>query len=241
MPSIYNQLPDREDFLFTIVQYLIAEKNEFLAYVLSNSEIDYMKPSNNSLNVYVILKIPHAFYKKIIEEYRDELNDLISSLYPHGGWYIYNGTLIHLKIEESNESWRQEAHALIREGLVNNQASFTSSKAPMLTHGFLKFRSKTEVRIMQEFERFKQILVFPLPVAVCGNERKEPDFLVCYKGKWAILEIVSDTYHPSVEKEANRTAWFQNHNIQIRSVPAKKCYNQPHNVVMEFLNWLSNL
>src|SRR5947209_4585496 len=93
------------------------------------------------------------------------------------------------------DNWRSNLANSIT-ALNSNQAIFTFKDSVKLVHEGLNFRSKTEVRIFDALVK-KGLLVFPLPVAVMGTRRKykEPDFVVCYKGRCGILEIHGDKWH----------------------------------------------
>jgi len=84
------------------------------------------------------------------------------------------------------------------------------------------------------------LLVFPLPVAVLGKQRiyKEPDFVVCYKGKFGILEIHGDVWHPpqTAAKEHERRREFTQLGINVYEIfDATRCWNEPERVVDDFL------
>ena len=74
-----------------------------------------------------------------------------------------------------------------------------------------------------------------------GNEKKEPDFAVYYKGKFAILDIASKYYHTGIDSDIDRRNWFMNHNINVKQEKASDCYNDPIGVVDRFLKWMEGL
>jgi hypothetical protein len=104
----------------------------------------------------------------------------------------------------------------------------------------MSFRSKTELKLAKAFEK-EGVVFFPLPIANCKGTKKEPDFLVCKNGKWAILEVVSDQFHPSATKDADRTAWFQKHHVSIMPISWERAANDPLETVRDFLNWMDGL
>lgn len=123
----------------------------------------------------------------------------------------------------------------------NNQGSYVSKGFPMyeMSDGVM-FRSQAEVKLYQPFKK-SEVLFFPLPLGIVGKEfknKKEPDYLVCKKGVWGILEIVDDHTHASVERDAERIRWFQNHKVPIRPYSYRQCMEEPEVVVADFLNWL---
>jgi hypothetical protein len=100
-----------------------------------------------------------------------------------------------------------------------------------------------EIRIAQEFER-RKVLFFPLPLAVRNDtgdfykDHREVDFLVCYEGVWGVLEVA---FHPDrYEQDAEKDIWFKKSGLLcIQHCTSERCYNQPAQVVEEFLNILA--
>jgi hypothetical protein len=121
-----------------------------------------------------------------------------------------------------------------------------------IVHDQLRFRSNGEIAIYDELKR-RNVLFFPNPAAVLGTsgveygedvEKKEPDFLVCCKGKWGILEINGDSFHSGVVKTAkdhDRARRFNHYGLYfIQAYDLQRCKNDPVGVVDEFLVLLSN-
>lgn len=108
----------------------------------------------------------------------------------------------------------------------------------------LRFRSKAEVKIAEALDRFN-VLYLPNCKARLdtpnGRRSLEPDFLICYEGRWGILEV-DGPYHTSTRRveEQERERLFRHYRILIvERFNDKKCYGQPDNVVREFLELLS--
>ena len=102
------------------------------------------------------------------------------------------------------------------------------------------FQSETETRIAKALSE-AHVLFFPLPAAVAGVQKKEPDFVVCADGKWGILEVQGDEFHPpeTAAKEHERGRWFQNYGVKVFQIySATRCYSNPDEVVAEFLKLL---
>ena len=121
-----------------------------------------------------------------------------------------------------------------------------------LEHDELRFRSKGEIAIYDEL-KCRKVLFFPNPAAVLGNEKarrgdmaekREPDFLICYKGKWGILEINGDRFHSGQAKTSadhERARKFNHYGLFfVQSYEDFKCKNDPGRVVDEFLRLLEN-
>ncbi len=109
----------------------------------------------------------------------------------------------------------------------------------------LNFRSQSEVKIAEELDK-RGICFFPNSALRLttkkGRENKEPDFFVLYNKKSAILEVdgISHTPERRVE-EQERERDFERNGMRIFRFDSNKCYNNPSNVVDEFLELLNNI
>jgi hypothetical protein len=111
-----------------------------------------------------------------------------------------------------------------------------------IEHDELRFRSPAEVAIYDELKK-RHLLFFPNAAAVLGGEgkKREPDFLICHKGKWGILEVMGKSYHneTTAVKDHERARLFKNHGIKcIEFYSGARCVNSPSAVVDEFLSLL---
>lgn len=140
------------------------------------------------------------------------------------------------------EGWREEYLADIRGDKAPGNQAVVASDAPAFARNGLHLRSKTEMALAQEFSR-KNVLYFPLPAAVCGEEKREPDFLVCnQQGKWGILEVHGDEFHPpqTAAREHERGRWFKERGVKLFEVyDARECYHHPDSIVDKFLKLLA--
>jgi very-short-patch-repair endonuclease len=70
---------------------------------------------------------------------------------------------------------------------------------------------------------------------------KEADFLVCKDGKWGILEVDGEPFHPPsmAAEDHERQRLFRRHGIRVfERFTSRRCYNEAHHVVAEFLEIL---
>ena len=123
---------------------------------------------------------------------------------------------------------------------LNNNCSFKSSEPYYMysTLDNLKFRSKAEV-IIYFVLKGTGIFFLPNSSAISFETRKEPDFLVIYKGRTFILDILNNETHSS-EKDAETARFYQNHGVSIRSYSNYICETNPYWVVQDFLQWINN-
>lgn len=108
----------------------------------------------------------------------------------------------------------------------------------------LRFRSGEEIKIAQAFDRV-EALFYPNCKArlntSLGRENKETDFLVFYQGKWGILEVDGEPWHPSsrVVHDHERDRLFKIYGIRVvEHYDSNRCFQQPDEVVREFLEIL---
>ena len=119
-----------------------------------------------------------------------------------------------------------------------NNCFFKTEKT--ITHDELRFRSPPEIAIYDELKR-RPLLFFPNCAAVLGGakaEKREPDFLICDKGHWGILEVMGETYHTNLNavKDHDRARLFKDHALLcIEFYPAQRCTSDPKAVVDAFL------
>jgi hypothetical protein len=144
---------------------------------------------------------------------------------------------------EPPDNWRSDLANSI--SILNaNQAVFTFRDSPKILHEGLSFRSKTEIKLYEALVK-RGLLILPLPLAVLGRQRryKEPDFVICYKGKCGILEIHGDKWHPpeTAAQEHERRREFINLGVNIFEIfDAERCWRDPDGVVNDFLKAFAN-
>ena len=154
-----------------------------------------------------------------------------------------------IKLLNIEDHWRDKVKELIVNAKDSNQGIITEKvfarqKKSVIPYNEMKFGSQSEVRIAQELEAQK-VLFFPLPLAVRKDtdqfyrDHREPDFLICYKGKWGILEVA--THSPDrYENDDEKALWFKASGILcVEHRPSKRCYENPREVVDEFLSILA--
>jgi hypothetical protein len=113
-----------------------------------------------------------------------------------------------------------------------------------IDHDDLRFRSGAEVAIYDELCK-RSLLFFPNAAAVLcrglgRKEKREPDFLICHKGKWGILEVMGDAYHKNAAKDHERARLFKLAGVLcVEFFSADDCINSPSWVVDKFLSILS--
>ncbi|MFM6036133.1 MAG: pentapeptide repeat-containing protein [Sphaerospermopsis kisseleviana] len=125
----------------------------------------------------------------------------------------------------------------------NNQGVKFYSNSTIHTWERLRFRSKTEIKIAEALDR-TGVLFVPNSLARLttskGRENKEADFLICYNGKWGVLEV-DGPFHTAERRveEQERERIFKKNGIKVvERFDAQRCYNNPDEVVQEFFKMI---
>lgn len=124
---------------------------------------------------------------------------------------------------------------------VHNQAVRADN---VLIWNNLRFRSRSEVQIATALDR-AGVLFLPNCMARLGTldsrRNREADFLVCYNGKWGILEVDGEPFHPPsrTAEDHERDRLFRSHGILVvEHFDATECFENPYGVVRRFLEIL---
>jgi hypothetical protein len=147
---------------------------------------------------------------------------------------------IHVELDPG---WEGELREIARGQDVHNQA--VGVKDPRMWGNMFRFRSATEVRIAEAFDK-TGVMFFPLPLGrLTGAEgqriNQEPDFLVCdSSGNWGILEVDGEPFHKGfAARDRKRDRQFQDNGVkQVERYEADICYNRSNWVVQDFLHRL---
>ena len=143
------------------------------------------------------------------------------------------------------EGWREDVAQYLLRAEVHNQAPGPPATVRLWQN--LRFRSESERRIAQALDR-AGVLFFPNCRARVTSDKKratvEPDFLVCSNGRWGILEVDGEPYHPPSRTvhDHTRDRVFKGHGIVlVEHFDASECFENPDEVVRKFLALLNRL
>ena len=105
---------------------------------------------------------------------------------------IIETTDLILRKTPENENTVNKPENIDVDNTSNNQGIQFYSNSTIHTWENLRFRSKTEIKIAEALDR-TGVLFVPNSLARLttpkGRENKEADFLICYNGKWGVLEV----------------------------------------------------
>ncbi len=194
--------------------------------------------------VHVEISGPRASYE-ILQTQDNPLNHAIrkaiTAVLPSGR-YIKHFT-VHAELIDIDANWRNELLEIARGKGVHNQAVQATNARNWMT---LRFRSQSEIKVAQAFDRAG---TFFLPNCmgrigeVDNRKNREADFLVCHNGKWGILEVDGEPFHPPSRTvhDHKRDRLFRMHGVRVvEHFDANRCYQKPDEVVTEFLKILDN-
>jgi hypothetical protein len=163
----------------------------------------------------------------------------IEAVFP-AGLYIRHYT-VHAQLIEIDPDWRTELLEIARGKGIHNQ---TRQNMQGLIWKNLGFRSKSEVCIAQALDRVG-VLYLPNCLARLDapdrRKNREADFLVCADGKWGILEVDGEPFHPPSRtvQDHERDRLFRLHGVRVvEHFDASECFNHPDQVVAKFLELL---
>lgn len=72
--------------------------------------------------------------------------------------------------------------------------------------------------------------------------KREPDFLICADGKWGVLEVMGEPYHPATTamRDHDRARLLDDYGLRfIQFYDSGRCYSDPDGTVADFLTRLA--
>jgi hypothetical protein len=238
-----------DQLLASATRFLIDGQEEDAANVLLSCSLSIWESGDtwyvgDELHsaLHVKLTGPRAAYKILRNEdhpITKAIRRALEAVLPEGT-YIKHFT-VHAELIDIDPDWRTELLEIARGKGVHNQAVGAMSAR---VWNNLRFRSESEVRVAQALDR-AGVLFLPNCKARLGSStsrrNREADFLVCHKGKWGILEVDGEPFHPPsrAAEDHERDRLFRSHGMLIvEHFDASKCYNDPEGVVHRFLEIL---
>ncbi|MTJ11096.1 pentapeptide repeat-containing protein [Anabaena sp. UHCC 0187] len=156
---------------------------------------------------------------------------------------IENTDLILRKTLENDNTFNKLEKNIDVDNTFNNQGVQFFSTQKLQTWKRLRFRSKHEIKIAEALDR-TGVLFLPNSLArlttAKGRENKEADFLICYNGKWGVLEVDGPFHTPERRvEEQERERIFKKNGIKVvERFDFERCYNNPDEVVQEFFKMI---
>lgn len=246
------QLPSNDVLLANIVNFLLESDEKEAAFLLLGCEVEAALVPNVSFDVSVALDFFGS--RSLGEVMRDPQNELIASISHVSNQVVAGYDVAFMGMDfkykvgkfDYGPNWRDEMVDFVKNIGVSNQClpfyDENGEPVPVRQWKYLRFRSASEIKIAEELDN-RGVLFFPnCARRVTTNARrakKEPDFLIFYKGQWGILEVDGGNVHTSATKDHARDLAFKHHGIKvIHRFDANDCFNNTRKVISDFLSIL---
>lgn len=239
--------PSSDRVLASSIQFLVDGNEQDAANILLACDLD-TEIEDQWDGVYfisIILSGPRFAYEILNQEEHPIRKSIWSAFKAVLPTHLELSNLIaRSTLVQIDKGWRNELLEIIRGKGISNQGVVFSPSVKMHTWNNLRFRSKTELKIAEAFDRL-EVMFLPNCMTRLGRipkrENMEADFLVCHRGRWGILEVDGEPFHPPgrTVHDHERDRKFHSHGIMvIQHFDANLCYNDPDKVVKEFIELL---
>ncbi|MDJ0579834.1 hypothetical protein [Crocosphaera sp.] len=155
-----------------------------------------------------------------------------------------NGIYPLLKKEQHPENWREQYKESILGQKIHNQGLPEDKTGKYKRYQWNNFElgSLAELAIARELDT-RDLVFFPNSKARTKINKSSyiiiPDFLVCCKGKWGILQCDHESTHPYAAEDHKKDRYFRIHGVKvIERYDYEDCVKNAKNVVDQFLNLL---
>jgi hypothetical protein len=238
---------EREDLngdklLAGAISYLIDGQELYEASLLLLCDLEVVK-SNYIYGYEATLSTNRTVYE--IVQNREHpatiaiMGSLEAVLPTHGGIELVS----RVRFVGFEENWRKTLLEAIQGKVPLNQCLPIQDK-PRYPWENLLFRSAYEIAIAKALNEYN-VLFLPNCMGRFGSPspqkrmNKEADFLVCYEGKWGIIEVDGETFHANAAKDHDRDRLFRSHGVRvIERFTGSQCISNPTSVVEQFLRLL---
>ena len=192
-------------------------------------------------DIWIYLKCPRSVYDILTDSdnpLSQSIQRSIKAILPPN--ILLKDVVISGELVDIDPSWCTELLEIARGKRTHNQLA-DQAQAKVRTWKDLRFRSVSEVRIAMALDAAG---VFFLPNCrgrlntPLGRENREADFLVCNEGKWGILEVDGEPFHPPSRTvhDHERDRLFKSHGILVvEHFDASECFENAGAVVAKFL------
>jgi len=246
------QLPSNEKLLASAVQFLVQGEDDEAASILLACELDVQFTGNadhwTGIAIYDLRAVvagPRPAYDILTGDrdhpVRKAMETAIRAVTPDRTYV--SDIVPRAALIDIGPDWRSEMVDIVRGKSIHNQGNIIQGK-PVHLWQHLRFRSPPEIRIAEALDAIEGVVFFPNCMGrLMGDDgwrvNREPDFLVCYRGKWGILEIDGMAYHASAAKDHDRDRLFRSQGIKVvEHFDATESYETPKSVVDKFLKIL---
>jgi hypothetical protein len=174
--------------------------------------------------------------------FRPTVEGALNAVLP--AWITLKALIVRAQLIDLDPDWRNDLLEIARGHGVSNQG--IRIDRPPIRWQNLGFRSQSEVRIAQALDRanvlFLTNCMARLGVTADHRVNREADFLVCAEGRFGILEVDGEPFHPATRaaQDHARDRLFLEHGVLVvHHFDANECFETPDQVVTEFLRLLA--
>jgi hypothetical protein len=146
------------------------------------------------------------------------------------------------ELVDPGPNWRAEFVNALGVKSIHNMA--IGAEKPLLWGG-LRFRLASEMRVAQALDSAGVMFIADCAVragAPRARGRVEPDFLICHRGLWCILEVDGELFHPPTrtvhDHERDRLFWAHGGVRLVQHYDSGECFENAGGVVKQFLTLL---
>jgi hypothetical protein len=237
----------QDDKHMAAVRWLIDGGDDVAARLLLMSEMEMEEESDSwGSRINVTLYGPRAVYDglKSTEGFAGLIRERVETALRLASDLPDAQVYITLKAERAVAlpGWREELLESLENQRLSNQGLRVKEGR---TWEGLRFASQSEVEIAKALDR-AGVLFFPLCRGRVNKGKarvvREPDFMICHEGRWGIIEVDGEPYHPPTRttQDHERDRLFKAHGVRvIEHYDATRCYGQADAVVTEFLALLA--
>lgn len=240
---------DLDQLIASAARFLIDGGENEAANVLLSCSIEGKEFGNSHYSgllrywsVHLKLRGPRMAYSILSDvdhPISSAVSQALSAVLPHDE--VLDSLDVRVELISIDPGWRSELIEIARGLAVDNQGP---SGSPARTWQGLRFRSMSEVKVAEALER-AGVMFFPLCMGRMnhdeGRVNREPDFLICHEGRWGIMEVDGEPFHPPERTvdDHRRDRLFKNHGVSIvEHYDATECYQNSDRVVSSFLKLL---
>jgi hypothetical protein len=244
-------IPTSEQVIASAVKYLLEGRDEEAASVLLTCQIEQYTTAEGDWGasyVNIGFRGPRVAYDLLKEwNFTDydsvarRVRAALEAVIPIG--YTLGDMEIRAELVNLDPDWIAELVEQARGKAVNNQA--VGAENFQLWNN-LRFQSPAEVKVAEALDN-ACVMFFPNCKGRLNQgprrANREVDFLVCYKGKWGVLEVDGDAWHTPVRavQDHERDRLFRTHGVKVvERFAGKHCMDVPDAVVEKFLSILEN-
>lgn len=245
-----SAVPKGEFLLANVVKLLLEENETDTVRVLLSCSMEVNSIGGTMRGVIVTVTGPYFAYKTLqsvldsdgleeINRHYDVVKYATEEVMPND-WYL-SRLLVRMEMVEPEDDWRSQVAKITDAKIAHNQNPERPGQQVIIADG-LRYNSETERRVAKALDAAR-VLFFPNSIGRLSNgdrrTNRMPDFLVCDRGKWGILEVDGEPFHPSAAKDHDRDRLFRAYGIKcVERYPATRCYQNAPDVVREFLTLL---